>query len=115
MCVCVCVCACVRDCVRVCVVCVCVCVLADRRKVRHQHPPADTDIMACRKTDQLCIATPLWWMMRQGDNGLVIDTDCQTVQVQCCFTSTEAIKTIREGEPRTATSTFTKLLSSESD
>ena len=27
--------------------------------------------------------------------------------VQCCFTSTETARTIREGEPRTATSTFT--------
>ena len=34
-------------------------------------------------------------------------------QVQCCFTSTETIRTIRDGEPRTATSTFTQLLSSE--
>ena len=32
------------------------------------------------------------------------------VQVQCCFTSTE---TIRNGKPRKATSTFTRLLSSE--
>ena len=36
------------------------------------------------------------------------------VQVQCCFTSTETIlRTIRAGEPRTATSIFTQLLSSE--
>ena len=28
------------------------------------------------------------------------------VQVQCCFTSTETIRTIRDGGPRTATSTF---------
>ena len=32
--------------------------------------------------------------------------------VQCCFTSTETIRTIREEEPRSATSTFTQLLSS---
>ena len=32
---------------------------------------------------------------------------------QCCFTSTETIRTIMVGEPRTATSTFTQLLSSE--
>ena len=30
--------------------------------------------------------------------------------VQCCFTST--VRTIRDGEPRTATSTFTQLLNS---
>ena len=36
-----------------------------------------------------------------------------SVQVQCCFfTSTETVRTIRDGEPRTATSTFTHLLSS---
>ena len=35
---------------------------------------------------------------------------CAIVQVQCCFT--ETIRTIRDGEPRTATSTFTQLLSS---
>ena len=33
--------------------------------------------------------------------------------VQCCFTSTETIRLIRDGEPRTATSTFTQLLSSK--
>ena len=34
------------------------------------------------------------------------------VQVPCCFTYTETIRTIRDMEPRTATSTFTQLLSS---
>ena len=34
------------------------------------------------------------------------------VRVQCRFTSTETIWTIRDGETRTATSTFTQLLSS---
>ena len=34
--------------------------------------------------------------------------------VQCCFTSTETTRLIRDGEPRTATSTFTQLLSSVS-
>ena len=32
------------------------------------------------------------------------------LHVQCCFTSTETVKTIRDGEPRTTTSTFTQLL-----
>ena len=38
-------------------------------------------------------------------------------QDQCCFTSTETIRTIRDGdgESRTATSTFSRLLSSEID
>ena len=35
-----------------------------------------------------------------------------SLRVQCCFTSTETIRTIRDGEPRTATSTFTHLLNS---
>ena len=34
--------------------------------------------------------------------------------LHCCFTSTETTRIIRDGEPRTATSTFTQLLSSES-
>ena len=37
----------------------------------------------------------------------------QASSVHCCFTSTETIRTIRDGEPRTATSTFTQLLSSD--
>ena len=32
--------------------------------------------------------------------------------LQCCSTSTETVRTIRGGEPRTSTSTFTQLLSS---
>ena len=32
--------------------------------------------------------------------------------LQCCFTSTETVRTIRDREPRTSTSTFTQLLSS---
>jgi len=36
------------------------------------------------------------------------------LQVHCCFTSTEAKRTIGDGEPRTATSTFTHLLNSAS-
>ena len=32
-------------------------------------------------------------------------------RVQCCFTTTETIRRVRDGEPRTATSTFTQLLS----
>ena len=34
-------------------------------------------------------------------------------QVRCCFTSTETTRTVRDGEPRTATSAFTQLLSSQ--
>ena len=32
--------------------------------------------------------------------------------VHCCFTSTETTRIIRDGEPRTVTSTFAQLLSS---
>ena len=32
---------------------------------------------------------------------------------QCCFTSTETIRPIRDGEPRTPASTFTQLLNSD--
>ena len=38
----------------------------------------------------------------------------ETINVQRCFTSTETVRTVRDGEPtRTATSTFTQLLNSE--
>ena len=33
-------------------------------------------------------------------------------KVQCCFMSTEIMRIIRDGEPRTATSTFAQLLNS---
>ena len=33
--------------------------------------------------------------------------------LRCCLTSTETLRTIRDREPRTATSTFTQLLGSE--
>ena len=36
-----------------------------------------------------------------------------SVRVQCCFTSTETVQTIRNGEPRASTSTLTQVLSSE--
>ena len=32
--------------------------------------------------------------------------------LQCCFTFTETVRTIRDGEPRMATSTVTQLLCS---
>ena len=35
-----------------------------------------------------------------------------STSVQCRFTSTETVRTVRDGEPRTATLTFTQLLSS---
>ena len=38
-----------------------------------------------------------------------------TISFQCCFTSTETVRPIRNGEPRMATSTFTQLLRSEAN
>ena len=35
------------------------------------------------------------------------------VHVQCCLKSTETVRTVRDGEPRTATSTFTQFLGSD--
>ena len=35
----------------------------------------------------------------------VLSSDSLSVQVQCCFTSTETVRTITDGEPRTSTST----------
>ena len=46
---------------------------------------------------------------RFREGGLVVE---RGVRVQCCFTSAETIRTVRDGEPRTSTSTFTLLLSS---
>ena len=41
-------------------------------------------------------------------------SDLTTVQVQCCFTSAETIRIIRDiWQPRTSTSTFARLLSSD--
>ena len=40
------------------------------------------------------------------DNGRLLHL---TAVVQCCFTSTETARTVRDGEPRTATSTFIQL------
>ena len=34
---------------------------------------------------------------------------------QCCFTSAETLRTVRDGEPRTSTSAFTQLLTSDPD
>ena len=39
-----------------------------------------------------------WWLM-----------DIVFSSVQCCFTSTETIRTIRDEDPRASTSTFTQL------
>ena len=43
----------------------------------------------------------------------VTHSELNEVQVQCRFTSTETVRTIRDGEPRAATSTFTQFLGSD--
>ena len=45
------------------------------------------------------------WLMGEGGG--------EGRQVQRCFTPAETIRTVRDGEPRASTSTFTQLLSSE--
>ena len=46
-----------------------------------------------------------------GSPSLIVRTvSVDLVRVQCRFTSTETRQTVRDGEPRTATSTFTQLL-----
>ena len=59
-------------------------------------------------------------MSTQGHHGLSSDfaesvagrANTAPSSVQCCFTSTETIRLIRDGERRKATLTFTQLLSS---
>ena len=60
-----------------------------------------------------------WWW-RRGRMILAMDflvfarpLLVQHVQVQCCFTSTETVRTVRDGETRTATSDFAQLLNCE--
>ena len=43
---------------------------------------------------------------------IVFQVQCCLTSTECCFTATETIRTIRDGEPWTATCTFTQLLSS---
>ena len=44
-----------------------------------------------------------------GCQADIFGTNCDqcVCMVQCCFTSTETVRTIMDGEPRTATWTFT--------
>ena len=55
------------------------------------------------------------WSLMSSDVGVdILGTECDqcVCMVQCCFTSTETVRLIRTGKPRTATSTFTQLLNS---
>ena len=50
-----------------------------------------------------CSCTQIW------TGGLTPRSGVRLVSLQCCFTSTETTSRIRDGEPRTATSTVTQL------
>ena len=65
-----------------------------------------------------------WLVSLSGMTGLLAycehldlqTMDTEDAEVQCCFTSAETIRLIRDGEePRTVTSTFTQLLSSDTE
>ena len=58
---------------------------------------------------QICYWKNCLRICRQHSDTVLYKILCS---VQCCFTSTETVQTIRDGEFRMATSTFTKLLSS---
>ena len=58
---------------------------------------------------QFCItSTETVGLLETGaqDGHLDSHTASELCQVQCCITSTETVRIIRDGEPRTATSTF---------
>ena len=65
-----------------------------------------------------CVQAACWLEAGEEDFGdgffLVVARPLlvQHVQVQCCFTSTETVRTVRAGETRTATSDFTQPLNS---
>ena len=50
---------------------------------------------------------------KEKKNTIIKFTSATQMAVQCCFTSTEPIRIIQDREPRTSTSTFTQLLSSQ--
>ena len=52
-------------------------------------------------------------MMMWGFNVFSCWADILGTKLQCCFTSTETIWTIRGRKPSTSTSTFTQFLSSD--
>ena len=64
--------------------------------------------VACSDTDTVTVTVNRsdWALSRQSVASLA-DVSFG-VQAHCCFTSTEIIRTVRDEEPRTATSTFTE-------
>ena len=93
-----------------------------RYAVVHQHStsaagvfaeglPADgnaTDVLIHRRGEEATLHTPGIAFRHLPPKSARI-----SYAVQCCITSTETIQTTRDGGPRTATSTFTQLLSSD--
>ena len=73
-------------------------------------------MIICFKYTSYVQSPPMVISGRNTSHPATATNNCPTrhsrQSVQCCFTSTETIRTIRDGEPRTATSTFTQLLSS---
>ena len=61
------------------------------------------------------LSQPLRRYSRQIANFLKVDFPRSFLPsfVQCCFRSTEIVRIIRDGEPRTASSTFTRLPDSD--
>ena len=67
-------------------------------------------IYAIGKARMRC--TPSLGRLPRSDSSVVCLVDAVPVHVQSCFPSTETIRLVRDGEPRTATWTFPRLLSS---
>ena len=65
----------------------------------------------------ICLVAGLYFVLTHTLQSLSVSGGSERlvkiiVRVQCCFTSIETVRTIRDREPRMATSTFTQLLSS---
>ncbi len=74
--------------------------------------PNECITITCSTIDDTfpCTCNYHWW---SDSSPNVHIPHMPKVQVQCCFTSTETIRTIGDGEPRMATLIFTQLLSSD--
>ena len=98
----------------------------------HAHAHTHTEVRPCRKQQLLTQKPSMSWSRvndtlmtgtdaveverAAADDRNTINPQKVMIEVQCCFTSTEiTLRTIRDGEPRTATSTLTQLLGSLGD
>ena len=92
--------------------------------VDQRNDPIQIRRSVCRRTDTVIqppphppfpILHPVLWLTESDRRPFSTEfRSSSAVQDQCCFTSTETVKTIRDGEPRTATSAFSQLLSTAS-